>query len=388
MNRQDRQGVRTAQDLERKYKLAEIRKAFEQSEQNLTKVNKIMQDFVNAIIGSLDNLNGLSDGHITTYFYEGVPTLETVPTTAWQNGYEEHINDHYYNKDSGKAYIFVVNDEVYSWEEVIDESKIKALAMANATIDTKDGLRRLFLEEPIPPYDNGDLWVKDGIIYACQISKPETEVFENHDFILSSEYDGDALAIKVGKELEVLKGTVLKIVEDASQLKVEVADLDTDTTSSIELLKSQLATLIVDENGQSMMTQTSDGLKFEMKSILETMNTTSSKVSDLEGNSAITQEEVERIDNVVKKLEEKTSYVEITERDGQPCIELGASDSEFKVVITNTAILFLEGTLTPAHINNETMHIKNASIENELSIGKLAWVKRGNGHVSLMAKGV
>lgn len=381
MNRQDRQGVRTAQQLERKYRLAEMQKAFEQTENGLTQINKILQDFVNIVVGTLDNFEGLSDGHITTYFSSGVPSLDT----EWEDNKETHINDLYYDKETGKAYTFTLSGGVFSWEEVTDENKIKVLALANATTDAKDGFRRIFVKEPIPPYDNGDLWLKDGVIYICQIAKPSTEVFESHDFIVSSQYAGDTLAIKIGAELEVLKGTVLKVIEDADFLRVEVNDLDNETQSSIELIKNALSTLITDENGQSMMKQTSDGWVFEMKSIIETLQSNSDKVSELETSLSETKTDAENTDVIVKQLVDKTTYISIGETtDGEACIILGSDDSDFKLVITQTQILFMEGAETPAYMTNKTMVITKAYIKDQLQIGTMAWVKRANGHISFM----
>lgn len=376
--KQDGSRVRTAEDLERKYKLAEIQKAFEQSEKTITRINQILQDFVNVVVGTLDNFEGLSDGHITTYFGSGVPSFE------WEDIIENHINDLYYDKETGKAYTFTLSEDVFSWEEVTDENKIKVLAMANATTDAKDGQRRIFLEQPTTPYDNGDLWLKDGVIYACQISKPSTEEYEEHDFIVSSEYSGDTLAIKVGTELEVLKGTVLKVIEDSDLMRVEINDLDKETTSSIELIRNALSTLITDENGQSMMKQTTDGWVFEMKSILEVLNTNSEKVTELENSTSQTQSDVGKMDDVVRQLQKNTTWISMGTLDGEACIILGSEDSAFRLVITQTQIKFMEGTQTPAYMTNEAMVIEKANIKDQLQIGTMAWVKRANGHISFM----
>lgn len=384
MNRTDRQGVRTAQDLERKYKLAEIQRAFEQTENSLTKINQILQDFVNTVVGTLDNFEGLSDGHITTYFGSGVPSLDTEPTTAWTDPLENHVNDLYYDKEQGMAYTFTLSEGVFSWVEVTDKKKIEVLALANATTDAKDGFRRIFVEEPKPPYDNGDLWLKDGVIYACQISKPSTEAFESHDFIVSSKYSGDTLAIKIGTELEVLRGTVLKVIEDTDFMRVEINDLDKETTSSIELIKNALSTLITDENGQSMMKQTTDGWVFEMKNILETLTSNSEKVSELEGDSNKAKSDIENMDTLIKQLEEKTTYIRMGSLNGEACIELGSEDSDFRLVITQTKIMFMEGNEAPAYMSNKTMVITKAYIKEQLQIGTMALVKRANGHISFM----
>ncbi len=48
MSKQDRQGVRTAEDLERKYDLAGLKKAVKNSETGINKTNKKLEQFVNS----------------------------------------------------------------------------------------------------------------------------------------------------------------------------------------------------------------------------------------------------------------------------------------------------------------------------------------------------
>lgn len=80
-------------------------------------------------------------------------------------------------------------------------------------------------------------------------------------------------------------------------------------------------------------------------------------------------------------------YVHIGTYEGEPCILLGESDSDFKLVITNTRILFMEGTDIPAFINNKSLHIKKAVIEEELQQGEFVWKVRQNGNMGLIWKG-
>lgn len=80
-------------------------------------------------------------------------------------------------------------------------------------------------------------------------------------------------------------------------------------------------------------------------------------------------------------------YVHIGTHEGEPCILLGESDSNFKLVITNTRILFMEGTGIPAYFNNQSLHIKKAVVEEELQQGEFVWKIRQNGNMGLMWKG-
>lgn len=233
--------TRTAEDLERKYNLAEMKKSYEMVKDTLTRVNRNITDFVNLIVGSLESLDGTVDGQIVAYFYNGVPGKETYPMVDWGDSYENHIEDLYYDREAGKVYtfrkVYTEDGEDYAWELTENVNKVRAMAIANATIDTKDNFRRIFLEQPTPPYDNGDLWLKTGEIFVCQITKPSTEAFEEKDFILSSSYAGDTLAFKVGNELQVLKGTVLTIQENNDSYRREIQSLEDSIGSIIEQTK-------------------------------------------------------------------------------------------------------------------------------------------------------
>lgn len=77
-------------------------------------------------------------------------------------------------------------------------------------------------------------------------------------------------------------------------------------------------------------------------------------------------------------------YVKIGTYEGEPCIELGESDSDFKVLITNTQILFMEGTGALAYFSNQAMYIRKAVIEEELRQGEFMWKARSNGNLGLM----
>lgn len=81
-------------------------------------------------------------------------------------------------------------------------------------------------------------------------------------------------------------------------------------------------------------------------------------------------------------------YVKIDTYEDEPCIELGETDSDFKLLITNTRMLFMEGSDIVAHISNQSLHITKAVIEEELQQGEFVWKVRSNGNLGLMWKGV
>ena len=382
--KQDSPMVRTATDLEKKYDLAGMKRAIKLVEDTLTRTNRNIEEFVNLIIGSLESFEGTIDGQIVTHFYNGVPNLNTYPANTWEDSLENHIEDLYYDRDNGKVYTFKEGEETFEWVLTEDTDKIRAMAIANATIDTKDNFRRIFVEQPKPPYDNGDLWLKMGEVYACQISKPITEEYEEHDFILASSYAGDVVSLKVGNELQVLKGTVLKVTEDADFFRAEIENLDNNNKALLEAMENKFRTLIKGAGGQSVMIQGENGWEFSIESILESLNTNASKVSELEETAYQTESDMGNVQKVITELEKKTTRIRMGTLDGEPCIELGAEGSAFRLIITNTKILFMEGTEYPAYMTNQTMVIGKANIEKQLQVGSLSWVKRANNHISFM----
>ena len=81
-------------------------------------------------------------------------------------------------------------------------------------------------------------------------------------------------------------------------------------------------------------------------------------------------------------------YVKIGTYENEPCIELGEKDSDFKLLITNTRILFMEGSTVPAYVNNQSLYINKAVVEEELQQGEFVWKVRSNGNLGLIWKGV
>ena len=239
-SKQDRGGVRTAADIERKYDLSSIvgmKKAILQYEAQLTKTNGILENFIKSTVGTIENMQSQIDGNITTWFDFGEPTLNTYPANEWDT--EEmkinHIGDLYYDRDTGYAYRYeYTKDNVYSWEKIKDNDVVEALAIANAAKDTADNKRRVFVARPVPPYDNGDLWfTSSGEIYICQISKDEKQSYAEKDFIVATKYTDDTYAKKVGDELTVVKGTVTTIKEGMDSFSVEIQMLEDDVAVAI-----------------------------------------------------------------------------------------------------------------------------------------------------------
>lgn len=177
---------------------------------------------------------------------------------------------------------------------------------------------------------------------------------------------------------------------DLSSIQSEVNSTEIRVTSAeslIEQLSDSISMLVTDGNGQSLMTQTDTGWTFSTSEIQSIVDTTSENLDTLTHEVGDIDSAVGILQQAVDDLGILNEYVKITTYEDEPCIELGETDSDFKLLITNTRIMFMEGTDVPAYITNQSLHIKKAVIEEELQQGEFVWKARSNGNLGLIWKG-
>ena len=86
--------------------------------------------------------------------------------------------------------------------------------------------------------------------------------------------------------------------------------------------------------------------------------------------------------------ETRRKYMRFSGADsGDPQIELGASDSAFKMRLTNRRLAFMQGDSTPTYVSNQRLYINDAEVNQTLRIGKYAFIPRADGHMSLQYVG-
>lgn len=168
---------------------------------------------------------------------------------------------------------------------------------------------------------------------------------------------------------------------DSAQESVVAAE------SLIRQLADNISMLVTDGNGTSLMTQTEDGWIFSTSELQKSVDATSEGLDALVNDLGSTNSIVGVLQQAVDDLGILTDYIAIGTYEDQPCIELGESDSEFKLRITNTKVVFMEGSSVLAYFTNQSMHIKKAVIEEELQQGGFVWKVRSNGNMGLVWKG-
>lgn len=178
---------------------------------------------------------------------------------------------------------------------------------------------------------------------------------------------------------------------DVDEVREEVESVDDKVgkaQSLIDQLSNSISMLVTDGSGTSLMTQTENGWTFSTANIQDAVDTTREGLDALTNELGDTNGVVDALQASVDNLKTIGEYVKIGTYEGEPCIELGEGDSDFKLIITNTRILFMEGSSAPAYMTNQSLYIKKAVVEEELQQGGFVWQARANGNLGLIWKGV
>lgn len=157
-----------------------------------TEVNNFIS---NTYTTDINNLQSQIDGQIETFFYDYEPTLQNIPASEWTTNEErkKHEGDLFYWKSRGYAYRFMQDGATWKWQLVQDTDITLALAAAEKAQDTADHKRRVFVVQPEPPYDIGDLWAqgKTGDLMRCKVARASGS-YDSSDWEKASKYTDDS----------------------------------------------------------------------------------------------------------------------------------------------------------------------------------------------------
>lgn len=184
---------------------------------------------------------------------------------------------------------------------------------------------------------------------------------------------------------EIPNGSDIDHVEDQVNQSEELIKQNADLIGKIQ---NSLATLVVDKDGQSVMTQGPNGWTFSIGDIVSGVNNALDSAESLDEEIGAIQGTVGGLEDSVQDIVGKTSYITIGQDDkGNPTLELGRTDSLFKVVITNDEMAFMEGSNKIAYISNQQLFIRSSTVTTQLQIGQgetaFVWEVHGNGNLGL-----
>ena len=167
------------------------------AEEDIDNTNKAVSNLDKRVTEEVNNLQGQIDGAIQFWNGPTIPTLDNQPASSWQT--EEERNNHRADiytviedvdgeMKQGKSYRFDKVGPDWVWVELTDNelSAVQALAESKA---------KVFVIQPKPPYNLGDLWLKDAELYECIVKKDGNGAFVESDWQKATKYTDDTIAL-------------------------------------------------------------------------------------------------------------------------------------------------------------------------------------------------
>lgn len=189
--------------------------------------NNVTLDFVQS--GQLVNRVDLCD--TVTIYYEalGVSGKLKCIRTKWDCLRERYIETEF--GDVKKSLSDTISEST-----TIAEDAGKVAAGAASAVGSK---KRVFVSEPVPPYDEGDLWVDGENIRYCANAKVAGEEYEISDWLLASDYiNEDELKAAINGATQLITGGLggnVVIMTDLNGRPYEIVIFKVDEGDPVDL---------------------------------------------------------------------------------------------------------------------------------------------------------
>lgn len=177
-----------------------------------------VSDFAETVTKSVADLQNQIDGQIETFYYDYEPTLKNIPASDWttEDDKKKHEGDLFYWKSKGYAYRFFKDGDTWKWQLVQDTDVTKALRTASFAQSTAYSKCRVFLTQPTPPYDTGDMWNQgqNGDILTCVVARGEGASYVETDWQKLNKYTDDETANKALEEARKSRAMIINLDND------------------------------------------------------------------------------------------------------------------------------------------------------------------------------
>lgn len=198
--------------------------------------NQALSTFSQQVTADIEDLQAQIDGQIDTWYYDYAPTLSNAPASDWTTEAlkEEHQGDVFIDTSTGRSYRFLKNDNVWQWKIIEDTDTALALQTARDALDLADHKRRIFVSQPTPPYDVGDLWVQgsDGDIMKCKTARASGN-YNASDWEKASKYTDDSgLTNWINGDFATTISQVQGQIDGKSETWYQSADPSTNWTTT------------------------------------------------------------------------------------------------------------------------------------------------------------
>lgn len=177
-----------------------------------------VSDFAETVTKSVANLQNQIDGQIETFYYDYEPKLNNIPASDWttEDDKKKHEGDLFYWKSKGYAYRFFKDGDTWKWQLVQDTDVTKALQTASFAQSTANSKCRVFLTQPTPPYDTGDMWNQgqNGDILTCVVARADGANYVETDWQKLNKYTDDKTANKALEEARKSRTMIINLDND------------------------------------------------------------------------------------------------------------------------------------------------------------------------------
>ena len=177
-----------------------------------------VSDFAETVTKSVADLQNQIDGQIETFYYDYEPTLKNIPASDWttEDDKKKHEGDLFYWKSKGYAYRFFKDGDTWKWQLVQDTDVTKALQTASFAQSTANSKCRVFLTQPTPPYDTGDMWNQgqNGDILTCVVARADGASYVETDWQKLNKYTDDETANKALEEARKSRTMIINLDND------------------------------------------------------------------------------------------------------------------------------------------------------------------------------
>lgn len=330
-----------------------------------------LTNYITSNNATLETMQSLIDGSIMTWFFPCPPADANEPTSKWSTTDQknQHLGDLYYDTDTGYCYRYQVEHQVYSWQRITDVDVTKALADAKNAQDTADGKRRVFVVQPTPPYDVGDLWTAgaNGDIKRCRIAKTSEQSYAASDWELASKYTDDTTANQVKDDLT---DTINSTESQLNNQITEVSKKTDSTNSALNEARDELSKRIADTMAQAQaaaaaakvaQTDLNNYMNYKVDPQLKTM-------SDFMAAY-----------NLSFHQDSSGLYITNQNSDGTP--------ADISLRLGNDRISFIQGqgddAFEVAFISDKQLYITSGEFLNGLRMGNYAFIPGAAGDLSI-----
>lgn len=208
--------------------------------------NSELTNFINNnFANTVSDLTTQIDGKIESWFQT------TDPASSWTfTEKAKHVGDMWYNtqtKELNRYRKITIHSSSssfskieYLWSKIEDKTALDAYDAASKAQDTADGKRQVFVSQPYPPYDIGDLWLTgdstNGQLKRCATARA-TGSFVANDWVIATYYDNTQTTIDGGI---VTAGTVQLANGNSQSIVAGITGGETEAANTSEERKVRI----------------------------------------------------------------------------------------------------------------------------------------------------